>query len=879
MGIADEIRALRHGVALSAHRQFTNRHDETATFLTKAEEIRARRADAPEMNLDLRSARRNLLVFFGVGGIGKTRLSSECERHFHETERPKGTLTTSIRIDFSEPSARDAELYLFALRAGLAPVASSFPAFDTCLALYWERRHPGTPMDQFIRNQSLLGGVVDREALASNLRAFITGLIDGAGGPLVGGARRVAALTWDAIRRMREIRMLARECPWMEGCASEENLDDLRLHLPLLLGWDLARLQRKQDVDVLICMDTFEHVSHDLRRARPGDAEDAISRSIFYLPSVFFLLTTRNRLDWATERRRATLEYAGPQDWPGLAADGRDQYRVGELSAADCEAYLASCLKGADQEPAIPEGLRQSIAALSGGLPLYLDVAVHHFRNLMDRGTTPAVDDFVRGLPEIVLRMMEDLSEDEADLLRVAALLGVFDRQTLRVALPDVRSSAVEHFLERAFVTVRTDHLYSVHELLQTSVRLQDAATSTPWSDEDWRTVEDRLVTYWTAQMRDPDSPVWRDRRTQALAFWQFTDLYATTDVAADSLADIIMQVQLHGTWATIDAACSQPEPLLTPRGRALLQFLDGMMERQTGELAEADRLLSQALESPALTGDVRRLALYYLGETRDLGEGDARPIFTEIIDTGTGGDRLTTEARLALAHSLARRCDLTGALNIADSLAIDDDDAEFAYRYQELLGVIYWSAGQFDRSAAAFEQSRQVALAHNSPLLTGLATRHLGLAGCWAQPAAILSVIDQAEALNRELGMKPGVAQCLMTRATALTGTEPRPVIEQLLDEAHDIFADAGYLDDALGPRAVAVFAAAVDGDTDLAEECRRRLYAEAEGRLPRHWLAAADVWTGHRDTFDLVQWPQGAEHAWDAWAGVLTRRQRNDA
>jgi hypothetical protein len=113
------------------------------------------------------------------------------------------------------------------------------------------------------------------------------------------------------------------------------------------------------------------------------------------------------------------------------------------------------------------------------------------------------------------------------------------------------------------------------------------------------------------------------------------------------------------------------------------------------------------------------------------------------------------------------------------------------------------------------------------------------------------------------------------MTRATALTGTEPRPVIEQLLDEAHDTFADAGYLDDALGPRAVKIFAAAVDGDTDLAEEHRGRLYAEAAGRLPRHWLAAADVWTGHRDAFDLAQWPHGAEHAWDAWASVLTRRQ----
>jgi hypothetical protein len=78
----------------------------------------------------------------------------------------------------------------------------------------------------------------------------------------------------------------------------------------------------------------------------------------------------------------------------------------------------------------------------------------------------------------------------------------------------------------------------------------------------------------------------------------------------------------------------------------------------------------------------------------------------------------------------LARRCDLTGALTIAGSLVIDENDAEFAYRYQELLGVIYWPAGQSDRSAAAFEQSRQVALVQISPLLTGLATRHLGLAG-----------------------------------------------------------------------------------------------------------------------------------------------------
>src|SRR4051794_29657790 len=42
--------------------------------------------------------------------------------------------------------ARYPELYLLALRAGVAGLARSFPAFDTCLALYSARQHPGMSM-------------------------------------------------------------------------------------------------------------------------------------------------------------------------------------------------------------------------------------------------------------------------------------------------------------------------------------------------------------------------------------------------------------------------------------------------------------------------------------------------------------------------------------------------------------------------------------------------------------------------------------------------------------------------------------------------------------------------------------------------------------
>jgi hypothetical protein len=875
VGIGDEVRARRHGVALSAQRLFTNREEEVAAFAAKLAAVRAVRADNPDVNLDLRSGRRNVLAFYGQGGIGKTRLSNECQRLFAEPKKPKGIKRAAVRVDFSEPSSRDPELYLLALRAGVAGIARSFPAFDTCLALYWARRHPGVSMVEFVRNQSSLGGVVDRDAFASNLRDFIQEFLLDSAGPVVGGASRAVLLTWERIRQSKVIRNLGRECPYLESCVQEEDLDELRLHLPLLLGWDLSRLQRHGDVDIAVFLDAFEHVSHGRRRARRGDIEDAIARSIFFLPSALFIVTSRNRLDWGSPRRAPTLEYAGAEDWPGLAETGSsgDQHLVGALSLDDCQEHLETCLLDEHGQAAIPADLRAAIASLSDGVPLYLDVATNHFRSLAVHGRTPGVEDFARGVPEIVLRLMEDLGDDEADLLRAAALLGVFDRETLHAALPDMRSASVEHFLDRSFVFDRGESMYSVHEMLQTSVRLQDPATSDPWSRREWDAVETRLVSFWADHLQDPGSRLWRDRRSQSLAFWQLVGLYATTGVDAEPLADIMMQVQLRGVWATIYAARSQSEVLLTDRGRAFLLMLDGMMERQIGRLGEADKLLSHALASPALEGNVRRLAMYYLGETRDIHVGDPAPLFHSIAEQA---DRLGTEARIAWAHSLTRHEDLVGALAIAEQVGIDEHDPEFRYRMFELLGVIWWSAGRMTDSAAYFEQSRQVALAEKSPLLLALATRHLGLASCWSTPSvAALPVIDEAEALNRDLGLKPGIGQCLMTRATALAGTAPLPAIDDLTAQAEETFASGGYVDDAIGPLAISVFAAAVAGDQDLAEQRRRHLQARAEGRRPRHWLAVADVWTGHREAFERMAWPQGAEQAWRDWRQVLTDRR----
>jgi hypothetical protein len=873
MGIGDEIRARRlGGVTISAQRIFTNRITEQEAFSGKVEELRRLRSQDPELVLDFIAPRRNLLTFYGDGGVGKTSLSLELQRRFIADQ--DRTRHHAVRIDFSEPTARDPELYVLALRAGLAPF-KEFPAFDTALALYWARQNPGIPLTDFVSQQTSLGTVAARDRFARDLSDFTQSVVDGAG-LVIGGASRAVRFAWRQIQDSLIIRNLRRSCPFFESCVTEEDTEQFRIHLPLLLAWDLMRLQRKEDFDVAVFLDTFEHVPNQRRSARIGDLEDAICRSVFFLPNVLFVVTSRRKLDWSADGRAPSLEFSGPTAWPGLVEGPvSDQHRVGMLSQADCEEYLTHCLLAADGQPVIPPPLRARIAKLSDGMPLYLDVASNHYMSLVARGRTPEVRDFTGGLPQIVMRLMEDLDDAQSDLLRAAALLRVFDRDTLRVALPHIRSYAMELFLDRSFVLRREDNFFSVHELLQTSVRLQDSFTSNPWSAAEWAEIGRRLVSHWSAQFDDPESLIWRDRRTQSLAFWQLVGLYATTGAEIPRLAYIVMQVQLRGVWATIDAARDQPAALLTDHGNGLLLLLDGMMERQIGDLERTVAVLAPFAEGRhTVEENLRRLALYYLGETYDLRGGDARGTFETIVDRD---DRLADESLIALAHSKTRDGDLVGALDLARRFDPDLRDPELRYRLHELFGHIWWCAGQFERSVEHFVITRQTAEDNDSPLLLALARRHLCLAQCWSSPPVVLAEVDEVEQLNRDLGLPPGIAQCQMARATALIGRAPLADIDAQLEAATETFASAGYIDDAIGPIATGVFAAAVAGDMELAQARKEALLTRAEGRRIRHWLAAADIWTTGTDHHHRVMWPEGTEQAVAAWTTPLVSRRRS--
>ena len=71
-----------------------------------------------------------------------------------------------------------------------------------------------------------------------------------------------------------------------------------------------------------------------------------------------------------------------------------------------------------------------------------------------------------------------------------------------------MRSSSLERLLTRSFVVAREDDLFAIHEILCTSVRLQDAATTHAWSAQEWADAETRIVTYWDTHLHERTDPV-----------------------------------------------------------------------------------------------------------------------------------------------------------------------------------------------------------------------------------------------------------------------------------------------------------------------------------------------------------------------------------
>ncbi len=356
----------------AAAREFTDREDAQAAFV--------RALATPQGPDDYR-----VLVFYGVGGQGKTALG----RRLMALARDEGAGVAAL--DLSAAELRKPEQALLSLRLQLGSSAGlRFPAFDFAFARYVALAYPGTKLQDAY--PALAAG---ESEVIQDLLAFAE-----AGLSLLPGLNLVfkygqrfgqAFRAWWA-RRGREV------------LAGLDDLDggELLEALPRYLGADLCDKMGGAGKRLVVFLDSYEAIwrDHPLRTGVGALRADAwLRRLVAETPGALFVVLGRDRLRW------------GELDAGYEAA--LEQHLLGGLSDADAEAFLAAV--------PIPEAeIRRRIVASAAGLPFYLDLQVGLYERLKNAGGLEP--EAFGGRPtEVIARFLDHLDAPQLAMLRAVA--------------------------------------------------------------------------------------------------------------------------------------------------------------------------------------------------------------------------------------------------------------------------------------------------------------------------------------------------------------------------------------------------------------------------------------------------------------------------
>ncbi|MFE3206081.1 ATP/GTP-binding protein [Embleya sp. NPDC059237] len=720
---------------------------------------------------DLEAPRNNLIVFHGVGGVGKSTLSRKVEASLPGHKRrpaqwgeppwtpDAGDQLLPIRIDLARSAGTDFEHVLLTIRLALADkVNRPLPAFDIALRRYWEHAHPGEPLEEYLQRRGLAGRAA--RTLPQQMQAALSEvaqalLLPGAVGSAIG------QVTTSLVRALRERRRTVRAlagCRRLADLLEAEPDPDTLSFFPHLLAWELARFPADERVTPVILFDTWEEIGDRTHR----DLERLLQRVVWLMPTAFFVITGRSRLQWADHALQGQLDHTGPAAWPGLATHdtrtstnephGR-QILIGDLSPEDCNDHLARRLSR-DGQPLIDSTLRGVITARSHGLPLYLDLAVMRFLEIRRNGGHPQPEDFSHDFAALVARTLSDLTPDERHVLRAVTLLDAFDLSLATRTAGMTHQAPAQRLIERPFV--REDPLalrpYHVHSLIRSTLRTADDRTDDRWSSQDWKAAAERaleaLGDQWAAGPAH-DRPLLVDCLRQGLR------------LAADFVLDLgwLAEAAWRYVGDSVWEPLAPPPGLPSARGQslgtpadALIELLNTLARRQHEHRERtADRLAAVATGG-LLPTDLHEMTIYYLAKAqRDLGRSAASRQGMERV--ANGGSRLAPAARRGLAHLARLSGDFPTALATASALGWNG-------RHRRVEGDVRWIQGDMNAAAAAYEAARTEAEQH------GVAGER---ATAQAQRAFVLAFTDPVLA-DDELVLARQLLAGLDLRATTLT-------------------------------------------------------------------------------------------------------------
>ncbi|MEV8223144.1 hypothetical protein AB0P16_11875 [Dietzia maris] len=478
---------------------FVDRVDQSQAFSESVLALHRRLGDAePDVG-----HRDNVLVFYGLGGIGKTSLSRRLQRWITgRLETPDwgappnlgDRVVVTARWDLTDSNGSLVPITLLRdLRKALHAAKPSWPGFDLAFSVFHQK----------VENteQVSYGSGLNATAILESALSDLGGAMDlfGAAGIATASTSLLGALVRRTRTKVRTNAAIARHEDYVELLSACEH-DAGPAHQPLDLIEALS-FTLTEEIDamppekrplLIVFVDPFEKI----QGRGAGSGEDLVSILAKALPLCLFVVAGRDRLTWH-ERESAQLSAYHPTAWKCLAATVAHeprQHHVGFLSDKDATDIFTHFQKS-EGLPFTPDLIREMVDSAKG-LPVHIDALATAAREKVSEGATElTLDDLGHNLPDVLNRLLDDLPVPQAHAFRAACLTSSFDSDLVaRVA--DVDEADVLRLCRRAIVEEVQGAAapYRIHDALRDIMCRPGADATYSWTENDWKRAAGRAV-------------------------------------------------------------------------------------------------------------------------------------------------------------------------------------------------------------------------------------------------------------------------------------------------------------------------------------------------------------------------------------------------
>ena len=389
----------------------------------------------------------NIISYYGIGGFGKTRLINELSKQLDKYNSDNEDLNKIAHVTYDFSRGTEKMFVLDKLKNLLKKQGLSFPYSDALDAAY--NIKCGNPIYKTASEKDLLD---------NPMISIVADFIPGAKG-ILSSLKTGKTIIEESTKYYKKIEKLwnidkqnlDKEIKAIGQLEINELEDKASYYFAQDMIHNTESISDEFRLPVVIFLDTYEELVNSYQAADFASAYDVWLRDdiIKTIPGVLWVIGGREKLRWDED----------DDFWVGAI----EEHELGDLTKSDSFDFLRTA--------GIPEELLEDIYSVTGGTPLFLDLNVTTYYELLAAGKEITKESFGSTKEQVIERFLRYMDPDDQYIAKLLAVLENWsdeEAETIgKSTLPVFYKDAYRSFIEHTIIIKDNDQRYYMHQQVQ----------------------------------------------------------------------------------------------------------------------------------------------------------------------------------------------------------------------------------------------------------------------------------------------------------------------------------------------------------------------------------------------------------------------------